>query len=95
MKIKELNQLLEKHIDSDFIVGGGLGSVMQDSSLFHLDKSTSPSLINEVTTYQYGVFAGHKMSINPKMKIYDMRIIKIDGTEIDLEKEGIRFIDII
>ncbi len=93
MKIRELNQLLEKYIDSDFTVGGGLGSVIQDSSLFHVDMPNK--VIDQVKSYQCGIFSGHKMSIDPKMKMYDMRIIKSDGTEIDLEKNGIKFIDVI
>jgi len=90
MKIKELNKLLEKYIDSDFTVSVGLGSVMQDSSLFQLDKElvNKQISIDREKIYQCGLFSGYKISIDPNMKIHDMRIIKSDGSKIDLQEDG-------
>lgn len=94
MKRKELQQLLEKYIDSDFTVGVGLGSAIQDTSGYHINSGIQPQQ-RGIDKFHDGFLFGHKMNIDPKIKIHDMRIIKEDGSEIDLKKDGIEFGDII
>ncbi len=82
--------LLLRIIDCDFTVNVYIGAEMMDCNEFTLEpvKVNTPIRAGR---YFNGFFAGHKMYIDPNMKMFDYRIIKLDGSIVDLRDHGIEY----
>lgn len=82
MTKQDLCLLLERIIDCEFTVSMLIGYEIMDLSRFTIIRKNS---LNP------GTFLGHEMNIDSNMKINDYRVIKSDGSIVDLIQYDIEY----